>query len=191
MSKFKKNVLSVRKAESPYPGKLSLEAAGLSTILWENNSPDSPLFRSFCLSDLEVFMDVLIEASEEELQEVMDSLTSKGFVFGVYRIDKEGNIKDRVFMIQKLQQSENDHLSLKERAILQLLMMDSEEQKNPIIFPGFMMADMVTYLHIKFDIPVSKAINLIEELIGNGYVGKHELVKNLGDEPSTFCFMNH
>ena len=53
-------------------------------------------------------------------------------------------------------------------------------------YPG-----MVTYLHIKFDIPVSKAINLIEELIGNGYVGKHELVKNLGDEPSTFCFMNH
>lgn len=135
-------------------------------------------------------MDVLIEASEEELQEVMDSLTSKGFVSGVYRIDKEGNIKDRVFIIQKLKQSENDQLSLKERAILQLLMMDSEEQESRIILPGFMMADMVTYLHIKFDIPISKAIKLIEELIRNGYVGRHEIVKELGDDPSTFCFMN-
>ena len=190
MSKFRKNVLSVKKAELPHPGKLSLETAGLSTILWENNSPDSPLFRFFHLRDLEAFMDVLIEANEEELQEVMDSLPSKGYVSCVYRIDKKGNIRDRVFMIQKLKQSENDHLSLKERAILHLLMMDSEEQKNPIIFPGFMMADMVTYLHSKFDIPISKAINLIEELIRNGYVGRHEVVKKLGDDPFTLCFMN-
>lgn len=189
MSKFKKNVLLARKAESPHPGKLSLEAAGLSTILWEKDCPDSPLFRFFHLRDLEAFMDVLIETNEEELQEVMDGLTSKGFVSGVYQIDKKGNMRDRVFMIHKLKQGENDLLSLKERAILQLLALDSEKQESHIILPGFMMIDMVTYLEDRFCIPRSKSIKLIEKLIENGYVGRYGVVKKLGDAPFTFCFM--
>lgn len=189
MSKFRKNVLSAKKAESPLPGKLSLEAAGLSTILWEQDCPDSPLFRFFHLRDLEAFMDVLIETNEEELQEVMDALTSKGFVSGAYQIDKKENVKDRVFMIQKLKQGENDLLSLKERAILQLLALESEKQESRIILPGFMMVDMITYLDGRFNISTSEGIRLINELVRNGYVGRRELVKKLGDDPFTLCFM--
>ena len=41
MSKFRKNVLSVRKNRLTQSGQLSLEAAGLSTILWKKDVPDS------------------------------------------------------------------------------------------------------------------------------------------------------
>lgn len=108
MSKFRKNVLSVRKNRLTQSGQLSLEAAGLSTILWKKDVPDSPLFQFFFLSDLEEFMSVLVDINEEELQDVMNSLTSKGFLSVYYQldIDQETNVRDRVFLIQKLQQNE-------------------------------------------------------------------------------------
>ena len=116
MSKFRKNVLSVRKNRLTQSGQLSLEAAGLSTILWKKDVPDSPLFQFFFLSDLEEFMSVLVDINEEELQDVMNSLTSKGFLSAYYQldIDQETNVRDRVFLIQKLQQNENTLLSLEE-----------------------------------------------------------------------------
>lgn len=190
MSKFRKNVLSVRKNRLTQSGQLSLEAAGLSTILWKKDVPDSPLFQFFFLSDLEEFMSVLVDINEEKLQDVMNSLTSKGFLSAYYQldIDQETNVRDRVFLIQKLQQNENTLLSLEERAILQIISLALEQQERPIIFSGFIVNDMFEYLNSKFAIPIIKSITLIRELIERGYAGKHQLVKNEGDESITLCF---
>ena len=182
---------------------LSLDAIGLLRTIQKNS--DAPRFSMFFLDDIEKVMGSVIKTSHQELMDTMDSLAEKGILSAVHKVDDNGNLIDKIYLVhesseedcpmdrryrfQEPEVEENDLISLKERAVLGLLSMMFENQRSPLkSCSGFFASDMLGYLNTKFKISFEEGGNLIRELVDSGWINFCQIVKAKDNELVFLCY---
>ena len=135
----------------------------------------------------------------------MDSLAEKGILSAVHKVDDNGNLIDKIYLVhesseedcpmdrryrfQEPEVEENDLISLKERAVLGLLSMMFENQRSPLkSCSGFFASDMLGYLNTKFKISFEEGGNLIRELVDSGWINFCQIVKAKDNELVFLCY---
>ena len=177
-------------------GPLSLDAIGLVGMIQE--SSDAPRFRMFFLNDLEQCMGAAIKTNHQELMDTMDSLTEKGILSAFHRVDRDGNLIDKIYLIHKMDRKycfqnpeveDNDQISLKECAALKLILLTLENHGSLLkSYSGFALSDMIEYLNAKYHMPCEEIRNLIQELLESRWLNLCKVVNSKDDEPFFFCY---